>query len=537
VTGSRTASVVAVAVGLALLVAAVYQHAAGNGFIDFHDDATYVTDNPHVRAGLTLDGAAWALTSTEALNWHPLTWLSHMLDAELFGLDPRGHHLVNVAWHLANTLLLLLVLRAMTGSLWASALAAALFAAHPAHVESVAWIAERKDVLSTFFWLLTMLAYLRYARAPSAGRRAAVLAAFALGLAAKPMLVTLPLVLVLLDCWPLARFGGRPCSRPAVARALRDQAPLLLLSAAAAALTLYAQSQGGVVRSFASFPPGVRLENAVVAYVRYLGTLLWPVDLAFLYPHPRQALPAWKVLGAIGLLAAITALAVRARRGHPHLLVGWLWFVGTLVPVIGLIQVGGQALADRYTYVPFTGLFVAIAWSLARWAGPATGRRAAAAGISVLAVAALATLARAQVSVWKDSVTLFTHSLETGGEDWLLRNNLGLAYARRGDVEAALREYARASRLNPDALYPWVNTGAVLAQQGRLQEALSHFLHARRLRPDSPEVLDNLGLVAERLGRPGEAAAWYREALRVDPGDAQARQGLARVTPAAPAPR
>jgi len=350
--------VIVLALLLAVGTAAVYLPVRSFDFCGFDDDA-YVSENALVRQGLTPRGVAWAFTTFRAANWHPLTWLSHMLDVSLFGMEPGAHHLVNVAFHAANAVLLFLVLRGMTGALWGSAAVAALFALHPLHVESVAWIAQRKDVLSAFFFLLMLSAYLRYARSPSRGRLAAVTALFALGLLAKPMLVTAPFVLLLLDFWPLGRFGGAhpdPGTLPAghppavgVRRAVLEKVPLFLLSALSSVVTVVAQSRGGAMVPADALPFGARAANALVACAAYLWKTFWPAGLAVYYPHTKGELPAWKIAGAAALLSALTGIAVREARRRPYLAVGWLWFLGMLVPVIGLVQVGGQAMADRYT--------------------------------------------------------------------------------------------------------------------------------------------------------------------------------------------
>ncbi len=383
--GCRTAIISA----LVLLTVAGFWPSIGNGFVNYDDDE-YVTENPHVQAGLTLNGMRWALTATEAANWHPLTWVSHMADRSLFGADPRGHHLSSLIWHLANVVLLFLVLFRMTGATGRSAAVASLFALHPLHVESVAWISERKDVLSTFFWILTLWAYARYANRPGPRRYLLVVAFLALGLACKPMLVSVPLVLLLLDFWPLDRL--HPPYWPVV----REKIPLVILAAASSVITLVAQHRGGALGSFERLPLSMRLENAVVSYAGYLWKTIRPVGLSIVYPHPGPGRPGWQVAGAMALLAAISYGAIRARRRRPYLLVGWLWFLVTLVPVIGLVQVGEQAMADRYTYVPLVGPFVAVVWGAAdlvrRVGGTERQRRASTAAVAAASAAVLGIL-------------------------------------------------------------------------------------------------------------------------------------------------
>ena len=425
---------VAVALLLAAVVLAAFWPVLGAGFIAY-DDAVYVTKNPNVQRGFDAASLKWAWSSFYALNWHPLTWMSHTLDWRLFGPRPAGHHLTSLLLHVANTLLLFLVLVRATGATGRSAAAAALFGIHPLHVQSVAWVAERKDVLSTLFWMISMMAYVRYARAPSLPKYLVVAAAFALGLAAKPMLVTLPFALLLLDVWPLGRWGARGARF-----LLAEKLPLIALSAIFGAVTFAAQRSGGGIASAEVVPLGLRVSNALVSYVRYLGKTIWPRGLAIFYPHPLDTLPAWQVLGAALFLTAVTLTAVRQRRGHPYLLFGWLWYVGTLVPVIGLVQVGAQAMADRYTYVPAIGVFVAACWGVAALLDrlmprrPAASRRWAAI-LGSAAVLLLAVATRAEAGFWRDSRTLFEHALAATKNNYTAHTGLGSALAAKGSVD------------------------------------------------------------------------------------------------------
>lgn len=351
---------------LILATLAVYWQVGAHEFV-YYDDDIYVSQNRHIQSGLTSQSIAWAFTATHASNWHPLTWLSHMLDYELFGLDSGRHHLTNVFFHIANTLLLFIVLRGMTGESRRSGFVAALFALHPLHVESVAWLSERKDVLSTFFWMLTMWSYAKYAERPSAGRYAPIVAFFILGILSKPMIVTLPFVLVLLDYWPLRRIqlddAGGSWRSLVDFRLILEKTPLFALAAASSIVTFIAQRAGGSVKSLVHFPLDVRVANALVSYFAYIGKMFYPFHLAVLYPHPGRP-PLWQIAGAGALFISISALAVRGFRRHTNVSVGWFWYVGTLVPVIGFVQVGNQAMADRYTYIPFIGIFVIIAWGV-----------------------------------------------------------------------------------------------------------------------------------------------------------------------------
>lgn len=542
-------------------------------FLNF-DDVPYVTDNPRVRRGLSLEGLRWALTTVHASNWHPLTWLSHMLDCQLFGMQAGAHHVVNLIFHAANTLLLFLGLLRLTSAPGASFLAAALFAVHPLRVESVAWVAERKDVLSTFFWLLATWAYLRYVAQPGLRRYLMLAICFALGLMAKPMLVTLPLVLLLLDYWPLSRLSlpadglpkssrvanQKPLPGVSLGQLIWEKVPLFLLAGVSCLVTFYAQKAGGSVSSLEEIPLTVRLANALVAYVAYLGKALWPANLAVFYPHPVTGLPAWQVLGAALTLAAISTMAVWQARRRPYLLVGWLWYLITLVPVIGLVQVGSQAMADRYTYVPLLGPLVAAAWGLAELA--AWTRRPAwvfslAAG-ALLAVLTLGTMR--QVSYWRDAVTLFEHALRVSGPSPVVHVhlgsalmtacklaearehfyatlrlqpghaaahiNLGMVFQAEGNMDQALAHYHEALRLCPTCPTAHYNLGVALFSQRNYEQTAFHFREALRLRPDHLQAHANLGIVLYLQGDVDQAITHYREALRLQPGEAEVHNNL-----------
>ncbi|HEV8583045.1 MAG TPA: glycosyltransferase family 39 protein [Thermoanaerobaculia bacterium] len=459
------------AAALALLTAVAFLPVLENGFVNL-DDGLYVTRNFWVRKGFTLGGLAWLWTANVANNWHPLTVLSHMLDCQLFGVTPAGHHLTSLLLHLANVLLLFEVLRRMTGAVWRSASASALFAVHPMHVESVAWVAERKDVLSALFWIAAMGAYQRYAVRPSLGRYLLVALAMALGLLAKPMVVTLPLVLLLLDVWPLGRLRFEPGWGGRLARLAAEKLPLLALSAAASFVTLRFQTTSLV--DLEIVPWKLRLANAAVSYAAYLGKLLLPRNLAVFYPLPL-AIPAWKALAAAALLAALTALAVRRARQAPWLLVGWLWFLGTLVPVIGLVQVGRQAMADRYTYLPSIGIFLAACWGLPELARDRAGRRAALAAASILAILALTAVTRAQVRHWSDSVDLFEHALAVTQDNYVAHIGLAKALATRRDWSGAAVHFRAALTLRPGLREVRLGLNEALREEARRRR-----LHALR---------------------------------------------------------
>ena len=505
---------------LVAATAIVYAPVRHHEFVNL-DDPQYVTGNPWVARGLSGPGLRWAFTTGHAGNWHPLTWLSHMLDVQLFGLSPGAHHLTSLALHLANTVLLLALLHRTTGALGRSSLVAALFALHPVHVESVAWVAERKDVLSTVFFLLTLHAYVSYARFPRARRYAVVLALFALGLMAKPMLVTLPLVLLLLDYWPLGRL-----SSPAEARRrVLEKLPLMAMAAASCVVTWLVQHRAGALKGLDVLPLGRRISNAVVSCVLYIAKALWPSRLAAIYPYPAPP-PAWAVALGAAAVVAVSVLAVRARARRPWLPVGWFWYLGMLVPVLGLVQVGSQPMADRYTYVPLVGLFIVLAWGAADLAGRDPRRRAVTTAAAVLVVAACAVAARAQVGHWRSSVALWEHALAVTTESHRAENNLGHALARAGRNAEAVAHYGEALRLAPGDAEAHANLGLALADLGRTAEAVGHYEEALRLLPGDVEAHDNLGVALMDQGRIDDAIRHFEEAVRLDPSRALSHNDL-----------
>ncbi|MBI3620814.1 MAG: tetratricopeptide repeat protein [Nitrospirae bacterium] len=551
---------------LMVITITVFWPVGEHGFIAYDDDQ-YVTENRQVQQGVTLQGVQWAFTTVRAGNWHPLTWLSHMLDVDLYGMSPAGHHLTNLLLHVGNVLLLLGVLRRLTGALWPSAFVAALFAVHPLHVESVAWIAERKDVLSALFWLLTLWAYLCYTEQPGVRRYLLVVLTFAAGLLAKPMLVTLPFVLLLLDYWPLGRFPSGQWSAPAkrwqIWRLMREKAPLAVLSFASCMVTYAAQQAGGAIKTFGVISLSARIENALVAYVSYIGLLLWPHNLAVFYPHPGPTLPLWQVAGAVVALGGVTLLVLLAGKRLPYLAVGWFWYLGTLVPVIGLVQVGGQAMADRYTYLPFTGLFIIIAWGVSDLTAGWRHQKRVLALVAVGVLTVLVAAAWVQIGYWRTSVTLFEHALEvTGGnyvahnglanelarqgrlkeaEDQYLQalqikpdfaeahNNFGLLLAQQGKLEIAVAHYSKALWLEPNLARAHYNLGIVLAQQDKFYEAGAHYTQAILSMPDFADAYNNLGIVLARQGKLDEAMSHFREALRLRPDLIPAHNNLGQV--------
>jgi len=509
---------------LIIINIAVYWPLRQYDFVSF-DDPDYVTENPNVAGGLTVHSVQWAFTTGYASNWHPLTWLSHMLDVQLFGLNAGPPHLINILFHIANTILLFGFLYAATGALGRSGFVAGLFAVHPLHVESVAWIAERKDVLSTFFWTLTLWAYLGYVRKPSLRRYAAVALLFGLGLMAKPMLVTLPFVLVLLDIWPLSRSSFQ---WSAIKRSLFEKLPLIGLAAISSIVTFVVQSHGGAVAAIDAIPIGLRVENAVVAYSAYIVKMFWPAGLAALYPFP-QSLPAWKAAGSVLILTAISAFAVRQAKHRAYVPVGWCWYLGTLVPAIGLVQVGSQSMADRYTYVPLIGLFIIAAWGIPDLAGPIRMSSGVLIASALIVLSICIWISRQQVAHWRDSVELWSHALAVTADNYRAHTALGSLLQDRGKLDQAIFQYSESIRIKPDFAEPYNKTGAALADEGRTAEAVPYFVQAIRLKPDFVEAHHNLGNAAAQEGKIDEAIAHYRDALRFQPDFAAAHNGLGSV--------
>ena len=524
-------------ISLALVAAnlVVYAPVRHHDFLNF-DDSQYVSENANVAAGVTWRGVAWAFTSTHAGNWHPLTWLSHMLDVQLHGMAPGPHHVTNLLLHTANTLLLFALLWRMTGALWRSAFVAGLFAVHPLHVESVAWLAERKDVLSTLFGLLALHAYLAYVGKPRPGLFAWVTLLFALSLLSKPMLVTLPLLMLLLDVWPLRRLGPadgsaswtetavRHPTRP-LAALVAEKLPLLALSLASSVVTYLAQQQAGAVKALNALPLQRRAANAALAYATYVGQTLWPARLAPIYPYPRE-LPGWLVLAAVLGITAVTVLLAREARRKPYLLVGWLWYVVALVPVIGLVQVGGQPRADRYTYLPLVGLWLVIAWGIPDLFRRLPWSRFALAAAAGLALCGGALAARAQVGHWRDSIALWEHALAVTTDNYRAHANLAHALTERGRLGEAVTQYEEALRLKPDFAETHNNFGVVLADQGRAEEAIERYSEALRLVPDYEEAHNNLGIALAGQGKLEAAIHHFTEALEIRPGRAVTHKHL-----------
>ena len=511
---------------LAVMTFAVYAQVANHEFV-YYDDGMYITDNPHVRSGFSLKNVAWAFTTFHSANWHPLTWLSHMLDVELYGLDPGRHHLSNVLFHILNTLLLFLIFRRATGDLWPSAVVAALFALHPLHVESVAWAAERKDVLSTFFWMLAVWHYVRYAEQPGKFRYLKVLFFFILGLMAKPMVVTLPFVLLLLDVWPLERFRLSGLDETALHRLtglFLEKIPLFFFAAVSSVVTYIAQASAGAMGSLEGFPVSARLANGLVAYAGYLKKMVWPSPLYLPYLHPGEP-PVWQTAGAAFVLMGLTLLAVRAAKRYPYLIVGWLWYLGTLVPVIGIVQVGFHAMADRYTYVPLIGLFIPIAWGASDFMGRYLKKVGlAAVGLTVLVV--LVTVTWNQIRHWSDGISLFQYVVSKDPTNYVAHNNLGFALAKAGRIDEAIGQYRKVLRINPSYKNAWDNLAMALQEKGRFNEAVEAYSAALRIEPYCKDTHYNLGNALVILGRTKEAIAHYRVALQVMADDSEVHNNL-----------
>lgn len=510
--------------------------ATGFDFVNY-DDPLHVVERPEVRAGLTWEGFRWAFTNTLAFNWHPLTWLSHMLDGQLYGVKPWGHHLTSILLHAAGATVLFVVLRRMTGRVWVSALVAALYGWHPLRVESVAWVAERKDVLCALFWMLTLWAYVAFVKRPGRGRYLLVFALFACGLMSKAMIVTLPCVLLLLDVWPLKRVripwigegsaGANDDSVPGFppvgpVRAVMEKLPLLLLAVVVSAATWQAQSEGEALIEAGRLPLGWRLANAPVAYVLYLGKMIWPFDLAVYYPHPGLR-PLWQPGGALLVLAGITWLTVIQRQRRPWLLIGWLWYLGSLVPAIGIVQVGEQALADRYSYLPSVGMALMAAFSIP--ASDRVGKRfrqwAPVAAGGILACFAAVTLW--QLQFWRNSETLFLRALEIQEANDLPHNNLGTYYGNQGSLGLAKKHFLRAYELNPHNPNLLANLGRIFELEGDPERAIRFYREALQADPDRFALRRSLGLLLVRTAEFEEAETLLGDTVAVDPGDLEAR--------------
>ena len=511
---------------LAFGVIAIYYPVHWQPFANY-DDPDYVTDNIHVKAGLHWETVKWAMTTRDAANWHPVTWISHAFDYQIFGGSPAGPHDVNVLWHLINALLLFWVLQSATGFIGRSWMVAALFAFHPVNVESVAWIAERKNLLSMFFFLLALAAYRWYAQRPKDTRYLLVAALFFLGLMSKPQVITLPFVLLLWDYWPLQRFslGTTPTSTVSSPSAiptktlsvlLWEKVPLLFLCVISGVMTMRAQSGGGATSGFAR---ALRVENAIISYVRYLGKAFWPSRLALFYPYPLSLYPRWKVAGAVVLLLAITGAVALAYRRR-YLTVGWLWFLGTLVPMIGVVQVGTQAMADRYGYLSFIGLFIMVCWLIADWAGSLRPRLIVVRGLAVVVLAAFGVLANQQVGYWEDHVTLWSHTLDVTTNNWIAENNLGTTLLKMGRPEEAIPHFRAAVAAYPYDPNADLNLGIYEQMHGNYTAAIDWYQRAANMARNyktKARAYNNLGYAYKESGDYITARENLKKAVAVDP--------------------
>jgi tetratricopeptide (TPR) repeat protein len=515
-----------ICLALALITLVVFWQVRNFEFIHY-DDVEYITQNPHIQSGLNLKSIKWAFTTGYASNWHPLTWLSHILDCRIFGLAAGGHHLVNLLLHIINTLLLFVVLARATGRQWPSAFVAALFALHPLHVESVAWVSERKDVLSGLFWMLTMLAYVRYVQKPSAGMYLLALLMFALGLMAKPMLVTLPFVLLLLDYWPLNRLKTQDLGLWTRATKLfLEKVPFFVFSTVSSVVTFLVQRSAGAVKDIHILPLDIRLANALISYVRYIIRMFRPTGLAMFYPYDINKLFLRQAIAAAAMLLVISVLVVRFASGRRYLPVGWLWYIGMLVPVIGLVQVGNQSFADRYTYMPLIGLFIIVSWGMSDvLAGWSYGRIIAGVLMSVV-ISVLSICTFFQVGYWRDSIRLYEHTLAVTSNNSIIHHNLAFALQSKGISDRALSHYQQSLRIEPNFAEVHNNFGIALQSLGRLDEAISHYQQAIKLKPNYVKALNNLGNALSEKGLPGEAVDYFQKGLQFEPNNPELHNNL-----------
>ncbi|MBT3414280.1 MAG: tetratricopeptide repeat protein [Nitrospina sp.] len=532
---------IAICIFLVVATLAVYWQIQDHEFLYF-DDNQYVTDNLNVKTGFTRESIVWAFTTSHAANWHPVTWLSHILDYQLYGLHPKGHLLTNLLIHIANALLLFTVLLRMTGALWQSGFVAALFALHPFNVESVAWAAERKNVLSTLFWLLTTWAYIRYTEKPTVKKYGWGALFLALGLMSKPMLVTLPFVLLLLDYWPLKRWkaddqvGASPPrqsqNQTSLSFLILEKVPLLALAVGSSITTFIVQRAGGAVQSADVFPLQERVINAFVSYLSYLQKTVWPSGLSVFYAHPGNALPVWKGLVSAALLVVFTAWVIRVARRLPYLAVGWFWYLGTLIPVIGVVQVGAQAMADRYAYVPLIGIFIIAAWGLPDFLATWNQREKTPVLFAGL-LAPLMVVTWMQVNHWKNGITLFQHTISVTHDKYRefarAHNNLGIALKKKGRLIEAITQYKTAIKVNPDFSKPYNNLGNISMITKNFDEAIRYYKESIRISPDYANAYSNLGTVLLQKGEKEEAVVYLRDAIRINPDLNQARTNLGTI--------
>ena len=522
---NRSGQTMGICIALAALSWLVFGQTLWHDFVNY-DDPRYVYENTNITEGLSISGIVWAFTHIHSMNWHPLTTISHMLDCQLYGLKAGWHHCTNVLLHSIAVMLLFVGLLQMTGAFWRSAFVAAVFAIHPLRVESVAWIAERKDVLSGVFFMLTLLAYLYYVRLPRTGRYLMVVFVFACGLMSKPMLVTLPFVLLLLDYWPLDRIRGQ------VSKRVLEKIPLIALSAVSSIATLVAQK--GAVGYTEELPVLERFNNAVLSYVLYIWQMLSPVNLAVFYPHPENRLPLWQISSSFLLLICVTAVAIALRKKRPYLITGWLWYLGTLVPVIGLVQVGWQGRADRYTYLPQIGLYIAVTWALTDLTISWRHRRTILSAAALLTIGLLSWDAWVQTSYWRDSETLFKHALAVTTNNDVAENNLGIVFLQKGQLDEAISLLKSAVDLRPDNSPAHENLAKALLQKGQVADALVHYRKLLELQPDNMEVHNIVGTVLVQQGQIREGVEEWQKVLEIQPDNGNALNNLGWVLATAP---
>ena len=508
---------------LGLITFAVFYQVHSFKFVNY-DDPPYVYENLNIQAGITLKAVEWTFTSGYAANWHPLTWLSHMLDWRLFGSNAGGHHLTNLIFHISNALLLFLVLKRMTSATWPSAFVAALFALHPMHVESVAWVSERKDVLSTFFWILTMWAWLQYVKHPGITRYILTLLMFSLGLLSKPMLVTLPFILLLLDYWPLERFG-----KLRTYQLILEKIPFVFLAAISSIVTFLVQRSGGGVSRDPALSLTICISNAFISYVKYIEKMYWPAGLAYFYPHPGRNISIFYAVVSVFILLAITFLILRFSSKHRYLLTGWFWYLGTLVPVIGLIQVGDQAMADRYSYIPLTGLFIIIAWGVSEILLKWQYRKIILGASSLIILLILAICSYVQSGYWKDSVSLCTHALKVTKDNYKAHFNMAVALRDIDKFDEAALEFQKCFQIKPDAALAINGLGVIFGRQGKFDQASEYFTKALNIAPNLAEVRTNLGYVLINQGKLDDAMFNLNESLRINPKSALTHRYLGQV--------
>jgi tetratricopeptide (TPR) repeat protein len=525
-------------ISLLLILAIMIAYGQVKNF-DFvgYDDQDYVTENRQVQKGLTVEGIIWAFTTFHSANWHPLTWLSHMLDCELYGLNPMGHHWTNLTFHMVNTVLLFIVLELMTGAIWRSAFVAALFAFHPLHVESVAWVSERKDVLSTFFGLLMIFSYYRYVKISSLKNYLLVIIFFSLGLMSKPMLVTFPFVLLLLDFWPLKRFHYKNdylfqsertthYGFKGIYRLILEKIPLFIPVVISCVLTFFAQKSYSAVKALGALPLKARVSNALVSYVNYVLKAAWPSKLAVFYPHPRNTLPAWQIFGAALLIACACFFAIRAAKKYPYIVIGLFWYLGTLVPVIGLVQVGEQAMADRYTYIPLIGIFIIVAWGVLDLFRKWHHRKIYPSVFAMIILSVLTARTFCQVSHWKNGVTLFEHAIRVTENNYKAHNNLATALGPI-DIDRAISHYKEALRIHPKYITALCNMGLTLYHKGNYEEAVLYFTKALTIDPQKTDTRMDLANIFFLQEKPEKAISQYREILKTDSENVTAHYNLA----------